>query len=212
MPQIIFEMITTMSKVVESRDSYTSGHQESVAVICKILSEKLGFSREEIKWIEACGLLHDIGKITIPPEILSKPDKLTPLEFTLIKGHAYEGYKILRSVDFKYPIDEIVYQHHERVDGSGYPQRLNGDQILFPAKIIAVADVVDAMLSNRPYRNALTSETVLKELHSCKNSFDKEVLDAYLDSHDMIYEMILSKNKEFLEKQVTLLKEKNELT
>ena len=144
--------IQVMVSAVESRDPYTAGHQRrSTNLACAIATE-MGLAQEKIEGIRMAGSIHDIGKLSIPAEILSKPTKLTDIEFSLIKEHSRSGYEMLKDVESPWPLAEIVYQHHERMDGSGYPRNLKGDEILMEARIMAVADVVEAMASHRPYR------------------------------------------------------------
>jgi len=144
----------------------------------------LNFSPDKIEGIRIASLIHDIGKIGLPAEILSKPTKLTDIEFSLIKVHSQIGYNILKSIDFSYPIAQIVLlvlQHHEKINGSGYPNKLKGDEILLEAKIIGVADVVEAMSSHRPYRPALGIDAALEEIPKNKAIlYDSKVVDACL--------------------------------
>jgi PAS domain S-box-containing protein len=163
--------IDTMSKIIEAKDPYTSGHQRRVCQLAVPLARELGLSPDKIEGIRIASLIHDIGKIGLPAEILSKPTRLTDIEFSLIKGHSQIGYDILKSIDFSYPIAQIVLQHHERLDGSGYPNNLKGDKIILEAKIIGVADVVEAMSSHRPYRPALGIDAALEEISKNKSIF-----------------------------------------
>ncbi len=173
--------IETMSKIIEAKDPYTSGHQNRVCQLAVPLAQELGLPEDKIEGIRIASLIHDIGKIGLPTEILSKPSKLTDIEFSLIKGHSQIGYDILKSIDFPYPIAQIVLQHHERLNGSGYPNNLKGDEILLEAKIIGIADVVEAMSSHRPYRPALGINKALEEITQNKGTlYDPEVVDAYL--------------------------------
>jgi len=173
--------IDTMSKIIEAKDPYTSGHQHRVCQLAVPLAQELGLSEDTIEGIRIASLIHDIGKIGLPTEILSKPTKLTDIEFSLIKGHSQIGYDILKSIEFSYPIAQIVLQHHERPNGSGYPNKLKGDEILLEAKIIGVADVVEAMSSFRPYRPALGVDKALEEISQNRGIlYDPEVVDACL--------------------------------
>jgi len=141
----------------------------------------LGLSEYKIEGIRIASLIHDIGKIGLPTEILSKPTKLNEIEFGLIKGHSQIGYNVLKSIDFSYPIAKIVLQHHERLNGSGYPNNMKSDEILLEAKIIGVADVVEAMSSHRPYRPALGTDKALEEISKNRSTlYDKKVVDACL--------------------------------
>jgi len=173
--------IQTMSKIIESKDPYTAGHQQRVSQLATAIAKELNLSPDKIKGIRITSLIHDIGKIGLPTEILSKPTTLTDIEFSLIKGHSQIGYDILKSIDFSYPIAQIVLQHHERLDGSGYPNNLKGDEIILEAHIIGVADVVEAMSSFRPYRPALGIDVALEEISQNKGIlYDPEVVDACL--------------------------------
>jgi len=157
-------VIDIASNIVEVSDPYTSGHQRRVSELAARVAQSLGMSASGIADISVAGLLHDVGKTAVPAEILSKPGELTAPEFGLIKQHAQAGYEILCSAHMEEPIPEMVYQHHERCDGSGYPRGLTGDQILMGAKVIAVADVVEAMMSHRPYRPALGLDEAMAEI------------------------------------------------
>ena len=176
------EIISAMSDLVEIRDPYTAGHQRKVAEIAVEIAHHLGLDDDKIKAIKYAGLTHDIGKIAIPSEILTKPGKLTELEYEMIKRHPEIGYKILKDIDFPWPVAEIVYQHHERLDGSGYPRGLKNGEILFEARILAVADVVEAMSSHRPYRPALGIEVAIEEIKKNRGRlYDPEVVDACIE-------------------------------
>jgi len=173
-------IIHAMSLTVETRDPYTAGHQQRVADLARSIALEMGLPSAQAEGIRMAGLIHDLGKIAIPAEILTKPSKLTDIEFSLIKMHPKAGYDILKDIDFPWPIGQIVLQHHERMDGSGYPQGLTGkDGILLEARIIAVADVFEAMASHRPYRPALGIEKALGELVKGKGIlYDQEAVDA----------------------------------
>ncbi len=175
----LIDSITALASTVEMRDPYTAGHQRRVAQLAIAIARELHLSKEQIEGIQLAGVVHDVGKIKIPAEILSKPGRLTPLEFELIKQHAQSGYEILKSIDFPWPIAQIVLQHHERLNGSGYPQALKSDQILLEAKIIAVADVVESMTSHRPYRPGLGIDAALQEIALNKGKlYDPETVEA----------------------------------
>jgi PAS domain S-box-containing protein len=156
--------IQAIHRMVEIRDPYTGIHQRRTADLARSIACEMNLPRETINGIRMAGLIHDIGKIAIPAEILSKPSRLTETEFLLIKSHPLFGYQILESIDFPWPIAQIVLQHHERQDGSGYPEGLSGDGILIEARILGVADVVEAMASHRPYRAALGIDAALDEI------------------------------------------------
>jgi PAS domain S-box-containing protein/putative nucleotidyltransferase with HDIG domain len=155
------EVATNLS---EMRDPYTAGHARRVGEIAFAIGAELGFDARRQEGLRVAGYLHDIGKMTIPTEILSKPGKLSAIEFQLIQGHAQAGYDVLKDVEFPWPVAQVALQHHERIDGSGYPQGLKGDAILLDARILAVADVVEAMSSHRPYRSGLGIEKALAEI------------------------------------------------
>jgi PAS domain S-box-containing protein len=160
--------IRVVVSAIERRDPYTAGHQVRVAALARTIATEMGFSQETIESIRVASSIHDIGKLSIPAEILSKPTKLSELEFALIKEHVRQGYDILKNVESAWPLAEMVYQHHERMDGSGYPRNLKGDDILMEARILAVSDVVEAMASNRPYRPAKGIEAALEEIEKNK--------------------------------------------
>lgn len=156
--------IEAMSKTMESRDPYTAGHQKSVAKISVALAAKMGWTEAEQQVVYLAGLVHDIGKIAVPSEILTKPSKLSELEMSLVRQHVEAGYQILKDIPFPWPIASIVRQHHERLDGSGYPQQLIGNEILPGARVLAVADMIEAMSTHRPYRPALGLEFARSEI------------------------------------------------
>jgi len=158
------DSIQAIAATVEMRDPYTSGHQKRVAELAVALAREMGLSEERIHGLHLAGVVHDLGKISVPAEILAKPGKLTAIEFQLIQGHAQAGYEILKDIDFPWPIATIVWQHHERMDGSGYPLGLKGEDILLESRILAVADVVEAMGSHRPYRPTLGIDVALQEI------------------------------------------------
>ena len=174
-------IIHTVAVTVETRDPYTAGHQKRVASLACEIARQMGLSNHVIDGIKMAGVIHDHGKISVPAEILSKPGSLTRLEFGIIQTHPQVGYEILKTIEFPWPVDLMILQHHERIDGSGYPQGLKKDQILLEARIIAVADVIEAMAYHRPYRPALGIDEALNEIR--KNSgvtYDREVVDACL--------------------------------
>jgi len=171
--------VHAMAKMLETRDPYTAGHQQRVARLACAIAEEMGLPQERVKGIHVAGTLHDVGKIYVPVEILSKPGRITDIEFNIIKTHSRCGYDILKEIEFPWPVAEIVIQHHERLDGSGYPQGLSGDSILTEARIIGVADVVEAMTSHRPYRPALGIEKALDEISRRKGTaYDSDAADA----------------------------------
>ena len=156
--------IQVLMSAIEARDPYTAGHQSRSADLARAIATEMGLCQDKIEGIRIAGSIHDIGKLSIPAEILSKPSKLTALEFSLIKGHSQSGYEMLKNVESPWPLAQIVYQHHERMNGSGYPRNLKGDEIILEARIMAVADVVEAMASHRPYRPGLGIEAALEEI------------------------------------------------
>ena len=173
--------IQTMVSAVEMRDPYTAGHQLRVANLAIAIAMEMGLPQDKIEGIRMAGSIHDIGKLSIPAEILSKPTKLTNIEFSLIKEHSLSGYEMLKNVESPWPLAQIVYQHHERMNGSGYPRNLKGDEILIEARIMAVADVVESMASHRPYRPTLGIEAALEEIEKNKGIlYDAAVVDACL--------------------------------
>jgi len=174
-------MIQAISAAVEARDPYTSGHQRRVAALARSIAAEMNLSRDQIEGIRMAASIHDMGKISIPAEILSMPRKLSKLEFDLVKTHSQAGHDIIKDIDFPWPIANIILQHHERINGSGYPHGLRGDNILLEARILAVADVVETMASYRPYRPALGLDTALEEITRNKNIlYDGEVVEACL--------------------------------
>jgi len=165
----------------ELRDPYTAGHERRVGELSMAISAELGFDEHRQEGMLVAGYLHDVGKMNIPAEILSKPGKVTDIEYSLLKGHTQAGYDVLKSSVFPWPIAEVALQHHERMDGSGYPQGLKGDDILFEARIIAVADVVEAMSSHRPYRAGFGIEKALAEIEQGRGRlYDATVVDSCL--------------------------------
>ena len=170
-----------MCSVVESRDPYTAGHQKRVAELSCAIAQEMGLDENHIEGLRMAGLIHDLGKISVPAEILSKPGKLWDIEFEIIMRHPESGYEILKKINFHWPVAPIVLQHHERYNGSGYPDGLKGRDCLIEARIISVADVVEAMASHRPYRPALGLDAALEEIAGKKNIlYDPEIVDVCL--------------------------------
>lgn len=177
--RLLEETVAALSSAVEKRDPYTAGHQERVMQLSCAIARELNLPEKMISGLRMAAFIHDIGKLFIPAELLTKPTKLSEEEMNLIKVHPQIGYDILKGIHFPWPIADIVIQHHERLDGSGYPKGLLGDKILFESKIIAVADVIEAMATNRPYRPMLGMDKALNEITSKKNIFyDAGVVDA----------------------------------
>ncbi len=174
--------IEVVSSILELRDPYTAGHQIRVGNLALRIGEKIGMHNKNIAGLYVSGYLHDLGKISVPSEILTKPSKLNPVEFEIIKSHVEYGYGVLRKLDLPWPVADIVRQHHERIDGSGYPEGLGEDEILLEAKVLAVADVVEAMTSHRPYRPGLGLEMACNEIKTQRGiKFDEEIVDATLE-------------------------------
>jgi putative nucleotidyltransferase with HDIG domain len=173
--------IDAIANICEKRDPYTSGHEKRVAQLACAIAGEMGLSEDQVEGIRVTSCLHDIGKMEVPAEILSKPTRLTNIEFSLIKEHAQTGYEILKGVEFPWPVAQIILQHQERLDGSGYPNGLKGKEIMLEARILAVADTIEAMSSHRPYRPALGLDTALKEITQKKGIlYDPAVVDACL--------------------------------
>ncbi len=164
--QAMRKTIYVLSAALEARDPYTAGHEEKVTEIAMLIAEEMGLDPDRITGLELAAMVHDVGKIKIPAEILSKPGKLSPIEYEIIKTHSVVGADLLKDIDFEWPIADIVRQHHERLDGSGYPDGLKGDQILLESRILAVADVVEAMSNNRPYRPGLGIGVAYEEIQT----------------------------------------------
>ena len=174
--------IQAIALTVEKRDPYTSGHQRRVAKLTRAIAETIGLSEDQIEGTHVAASIHDIGKISLPAEILSKPIQLSEIEISLIQAHAQAGYDILKGLDFPWPIADIIIQHHERMDGSGYPRGLSGDRISIEARIIGVADVVETMSSHRPYRPSMGIEKALEEITLNSGTlYDSQVVDACLN-------------------------------
>jgi GAF domain-containing protein len=173
--------VNVLASAIEMKDRYTAGHQRRVTQLACAIAEEMGLPEEQIEGLRMAGLIHDLGKISVPAEILSKPSSLTKLEYGLIKAHPQVGHDVLKTVEFPWPVAQIVLQHHERMDGSGYPQGLSGGEIMLEARILAVADVVEAMASHRPYRPARGIVLASEEISQNRGRlYDPEVADACL--------------------------------
>lgn len=171
--------IKAIARTVETRDPYTAGHQQRVADLAAAIAREMHLSEDRIDGLRLAGVIHDLGKVAIPVAILNKPGRISEIELALIKTHSQVGFDILKNIEFPWPIAQIVLQHHERMDGSGYPSGLSGDDILLEARILGVADVVEAMASHRPYRAALGIETALEEISANKGGlYDPDVVAA----------------------------------
>jgi PAS domain S-box-containing protein/putative nucleotidyltransferase with HDIG domain len=173
------DIIQAMSSTSEMRDPYTAGHQRRVKELAVAIGEKMNISKEQLEGVKFAGIIHDIGKISVPSDILSKPGKISKMEFEVIKSHSQVGFELLSRIEFPWPISKIVHQHHEHLDGSGYPNGVTGSDILLEARILTVADVVEAMTSHRPYRAALGIDVALEEIYQHRHDqFDPIVVDA----------------------------------
>ena len=178
---IVDGTINIIAATVEVRDPYTAGHQKRVADLAGAIAREMALTEDQIEGIKMAGVVHDLGKINIPAEILSKPGRISELEFELIKTHPQNGYNLIKHIEFPWPIGEMILQHHEKLDGSGYPAGLKGDEIMVEARILAVADIIEAMASHRPYRPALGIEQAMAQIKKDKGSLlDPEVVDACL--------------------------------
>lgn len=181
LPEVLEKTIAAMAATVESRDPYTAGHQHRVADLAVAIATEMGLDAESVKGIRLAGMVHDLGKIHVPLDFLTTPIKLTPAEMAVIRTHPDTGYQILKDIPFPWPVAEMVRQHHERIDGSGYPRGLKGDEILPGAKILAVADVVEAISSHRPYRAAKGLDEALSEIEAQRGiQFDPATVDGCL--------------------------------
>ena len=171
----------SISNMVEIRDPYTAGHQRQVARIAVTIARDLGMPDEEVKGIKVAATIHDIGKIAVPAEILTRPGRLTAAEFEMVKTHSQIGHDIVAEVPFPWPVAEMILQHHERLDGSGYPRGLTGDEILMGSRIVAIADVLSAMAAHRPYRASLGPAAATDELRAHRGQlYDKDAVDSLL--------------------------------
>jgi len=187
--------IHAVAMTVEAKDPYTAGHQQHVAELSREIAREMGLHKGEIEGIYLSGMIHDLGKISVPTEFLAKPGKLTDFEYSLIKTHAEAGYRILKDIEFPWPVAEIIHQHHERLDGSGYPRGLKGDGILRQTKIISVADVVEAMTFHRPYRPGFGLKLAMEEIRKGRDRFyEAEVVDtclAIFDKGEFVWDEVL---------------------
>jgi PAS domain S-box-containing protein len=177
----MYEVIDSLSNVIEARDPYTAGHQKRVADLAVAIGHEMKLAPSIVDGIRFASQIHDIGKVSIPAEILTKPSALNPLEVAMLRNHAQAGYDILKPLSFPWPVAKIIMQHHERLDGSGYPGGLKHDAICLEAKVIGVADTVEAMSSDRPYRASKGLDLALREIESNKGVlYDEHVVDACL--------------------------------
>jgi PAS domain S-box-containing protein/putative nucleotidyltransferase with HDIG domain len=182
--QMVHDVAESMGRVVEARDPYTQGHQQRVAMFARQLAEHLGLDEDTVNGIEMAGLLHDVGKLHVPSEILTKPGRLSEAEFALIREHPRQGHDILKDIAFPWDIAQMVLEHHERMDGSGYPGGLLGEEIPMSARILAVADVVEAMASHRPYRPALGLDAAIAEVRDHPAMYDRDAVAACIELHE----------------------------
>lgn len=180
--KLLYQVVNAFSSAVEIKEPYTAGHQKRVAELSEAIAREMGIDQESIEGIKVAALLHDIGKgLGVPLEVLNKPGKLNPIEFAFVKAHPELGYRILKEVEFPWPVAQAILQHHERLDGSGYPKGIKDEEILLEARIIAVADVVEAITSHRPYRASLGLESALEEIDRNKGTlYDPSVVKACL--------------------------------
>jgi PAS domain S-box-containing protein/putative nucleotidyltransferase with HDIG domain len=177
----MYEMVDALTKVIVARDAYTYQHQIRVSNLAVAIATEMNLPIYTVEGLKLAALIHDIGKISIPTEILVKPITLSSIEKEMLHGHVQAGYDMLKNINFQWPIAQIIYQHHCRLDGSGYPNHLKGDSIILEARILAVADTVEAMSHNRPYRAAIGIDEALKEVETGKDTFyDPIVVDACL--------------------------------
>jgi putative nucleotidyltransferase with HDIG domain len=175
----LYGTVKAVARLVELRDPYTAGHEQRVAQLAYAIGKEMGLHERQLEGLRVTGYLHDIGKIAVPAEILSKPTALTDIELALVRSHANAGYDILKDLNFPWPVARAILQHHERLDGSGYPQGLKEQDIILEARILMVADVVEAMATHRPYREALGLEAAIDEISTKKGRlYDPTVVDA----------------------------------
>lgn len=179
---LVNSLAHALSLAVETYDPGTYGHQRRVAWLSRAIGERLGLDLERLQKLYIASLIHDVGKIALPVEVLSKPSRLKDEEMEVVRSHAELGFKLLKRAGLPWPIPEVVYQHHERMDGSGYPRGLKGEEILFEARILAVADVVEAISSSRPHRGTLGVEVALEEILKGKGKlYDPQAVDACVE-------------------------------
>ena len=175
---VLEKTVGALTSALEKRDPYTAGHQQRVSKLACAIAKKMSLSDERIEGIRIAGLLHDIGKISVPTDVLNKPGKLSKHEFGLIKDHSEVGYDIMKDIEFSQPIAQIILQHHERMNGSGYPQGISGKNIILEARVLAVADIVESMVSHRPYRPALGIDMAFENISQNSGAlYDSEVVD-----------------------------------
>ena len=178
----LFQTVRVLSDTIGLKEAYTPIHQNNVSRVSRIVGQIMGLSEDTVNGLRVGGSLHDYGIIRIPSEILSKPGKLTEQEYDIMKQHPVHGFQILKTIDYPWPVARMILQHHERLDGSGYPAGLKGDDIILEARILAVADIVDSMSSDRPWRKAFTVEKSLEEVKKFRETkYDPAVVDAIVE-------------------------------
>ena len=178
-PKLVYQVMDAVLKVFQLKDPYTAAHQKKVALLSSAIAKEMNLSEGQIESIYIAAMIHDIGKISVPSEILSKPDSINEAEYTLIKNHPEIAFETLKDIESPWQTTEIIIQHHERLDGSGYPFGLTNEDIIVEAKILGVADVIEAMSSHRPYRPSLGLEKALEEIVKNKGKlYDLKVVDA----------------------------------
>lgn len=184
----LLQTINVLGSTTEKRDPYTAGHQQRVSQLAVLIAQKMNLEQQQIEGIRLGALIHDIGKIYVPAEILNRPGQLSAIEFEMIKEHAQASYDIIKDIDFPWPLATMIWQHHERLDGSGYPNKLKTDEIILEARILAVADVVEAITNHRPYRASLGIDTAITEIsQGAGKIYDLAIVTICLD--------ILNKNE-----------------
>ena len=178
----LYQTVRTLADAIGLKEVYTPGHQNTVAQLARTIAQVMGLDSDVIDGVRIGATLHDFGIIRIPADILGKPGKLTPQEYEIMKQHPVHGYQIIKGIEFPWPVGRMILQHHERLDGSGYPGGISGDDIILEARIIAVADIVDSMMSDRPWRKALPLETALEEIKNHRGiKYDPAVVDACVE-------------------------------
>lgn len=174
-------IVQVVTRTVEARDPYTAGHQQRVAELAVLIGKELGLSKDQLEGLFVGGMIHDLGKICVPAEILSRPGALSPVEFSLVQMHCEQGFRIIGDIEFPWPVGRMVLEHHEKWNGRGYPKGLSGEQILLEARILCVADVVEAISSHRPYRPGLGFDSAISEIVSNRGVlYDPAVVDAFM--------------------------------
>lgn len=191
-------IITAVSRSLEVRDPYTAGHQYRVAQLAKFIAQKLNWPKSRIKGVYLGAIIHDIGKLVIPASILAKPTALSEQEYELIKIHPEHGSKIFHQLKFPWPIEEIIVQHHERLDGSGYPHQLVGEQICMEAKVVAVCDVFESIMTDRPYRHHLGVDNAINTLLAGRDTlFEAAIVDILIEHKEQVVQLLHSETKEW---------------